>query len=338
MNTKDGILRALDGEPLRPPAIFTQSATAEQMQACGSFWPEAHCDPRKMADLALQPSRLYGFATARIPFNINNDAEAFGCTINRGTGIVYPSISSSPYRAADGIPDVPDLMSPEEFLATERISAMAEAARILSKREDLFTACGMNGPLACTNGLLGMENVLMASILDPNLLGRWFDAVVPHLCAYAKEMAELCDCVLFIEGADTDLIPPDSFPDSVGKRMPKLISASKGAFTAVHSCGDTYAVADKLASLGEDILSPEASKDPRRYRELVGNKVRLAGCVHPVQTLLSGSPEDVVREAERSAEAGFDIVTPECGVPPMTSGDNMLALSQYRERIGKEQR
>ena len=69
------------------------------------------------------------------------------------------------------------------------------------------------------------------------------------------------------------------------------------------------------------------------YMEKVAGRCKMFGTVNPVQTLLMGSPEDVVSEARRSADAGFDIITPECGVPPMTPDANLLALSQYRERL-----
>jgi [methyl-Co(III) methanol-specific corrinoid protein]:coenzyme M methyltransferase len=42
-------------------------------------------------------------------------------------------------------------------------------------------------------------------------------------------------------------------------------------------------------------------------------------------------PEDVLAEAKRAAEIGFDIVTPECGVPPQTPNENLMALAHYRE-------
>lgn len=86
MSTKDEIMKVFDdkGGDSHPPAIFTQTGTTGQMDACGVFWPEVNFDAEKMATLALQPHEMFGFATARVTYCITVDAEAFGCDIDRG--------------------------------------------------------------------------------------------------------------------------------------------------------------------------------------------------------------------------------------------------------------
>lgn len=54
MNTKDEIIGAMDGSDKKsPPAIFTQTGTIGQMNACGCYWPMANFDPNQMAGLSL---------------------------------------------------------------------------------------------------------------------------------------------------------------------------------------------------------------------------------------------------------------------------------------------
>ena len=77
----DAMNREHEGTP--PPALFSQTATFGQMDACGARWPEANFDAEKMMVLALQPSEMFGFATARIPFDITAEAERLGCDVDR---------------------------------------------------------------------------------------------------------------------------------------------------------------------------------------------------------------------------------------------------------------
>ncbi|MBR2255180.1 MAG: hypothetical protein IJ856_05145 [Candidatus Methanomethylophilaceae archaeon] len=93
MNGKDEIVDAMDGVgDSHPPALFTQTGTVPMMDACGCSWPEANFDADMMVRLALQPSELFGFATARVPFDITAEAERLGCTVNPGTRFSQPSV------------------------------------------------------------------------------------------------------------------------------------------------------------------------------------------------------------------------------------------------------
>ena len=49
MNSKDEIVRIFDGDKgdSHPPAIFTQTGTVGQMDACGAYWPDANFDAGK---------------------------------------------------------------------------------------------------------------------------------------------------------------------------------------------------------------------------------------------------------------------------------------------------
>ena len=332
MNGKDAIVRAMEGDrDVQPAAIFTQTATVSQMQNCGCFWPDAIYDPDKMVELSLQPNRMFGFSCARIPFNTNSDSEVFGCEINRGDEKIPPSVRGSPYMGDCDFVDAPeDFIGVDEFMSSERITSILEAAEKLSKHEEVFSTTSLNGPVAAIDNIVGMENVLMVSMMEPERVTKWLGTVTPHITELGRALSEVSDNVMFIEESDTEIFMPDMFDMMIGDFLPKVISAASGSFTTIHSCGNTFAIADKLASLGETALSPEASSDPTGYVEAVGGKAVLVGCVNPVQALMLGTPEDVVREARASAEAGFGIIAPECGVPPTASDENLLALFNYR--------
>lgn len=340
MNTKDEIVDAMDGKKrdLPPPAVFTQTGTVQQMEACGCFWPEANFDADKMTTLALQPSELFGFAITRVPFTIDVEARALGCTIEEGTRSSQPAVTGSPYRTGGDLAPVPEDLPPvDEFMKDGWMASVVSAAERLSKREDLFVTASMMGPLSVANFLGGFEEMAMGMILDPDLVEKWVERLVPYQKAYASRLTEVCDNVMIIEEADTNIIPPEMYHRLVAPYLPSVIKdARRESYCTVHSCGNTFDVAESLSGLGEDCLSPESSADRKGYVSKVGGRCRLLGAINPVRTLLQGSQSDMMDAIRASVDAGFDIIGPECGVPPATGNANLELLSHYRERLQQD--
>ena len=338
MNTKEEIVDVFDGHPtsdLPPPAVFTQTGTVGQMDACGATWPEANRDPEKMAALSLQFSKMFGFATARVPYCITVESERLGATLREGSMDTQPSIVTTPYISAD-IMDPPSggLMDPDEFASGGRCALVAEVAdRISREHEDLFVTAGMQDQLALASQLLGTENLLMAGFTDPDKVVRWLDALTPLICAYARRLSEAADNVVIIAGGSADLHTPDMFEAFSVPFAPRVVSSIRSSFSTIHTCGDTLLYADHMADYGADALSLETAPCPEEYLSTVGDRCLMVGSVAPVATLLMKGPADVVAEARRGAELGFDIITPECGVPPRTPNENLVALAHYRDRI-----
>ncbi len=332
MNTKDEIVDIMDGyEPIGspPPVLFTQTGTLELMQSCGVFWPEANFDARKMAELALQPSKVLGFATARIPFSVSAEAEAIGCFINPGRKNSQPYVTGSPWRVNENVdPFDGSIPSIDEFMSHPRIVMMTEAAEILS-RKDLFVTSMCDSPTMVASHVLGMENMLMGMMIDLNAVREWIDAFVPHICAMAHEMSTLCDNIMIISDLSTDITIPDLI-DHLVENNRKILSSIKDSFTTIHNCGDTIRTIDQIASLGADMVSLETSSNHEEYVEKCKGKMRLMGGVNTVRTLLNLQPSDVRRECLNAAELGFSLIAPECGVPPQTPNANLRALSEYR--------
>lgn len=62
-------LRKMDVDRM-PAVCFTQTATVEQMEACGAFWPQANEEPELIAKLAEAGHTVVGYEAVRVPFDI----------------------------------------------------------------------------------------------------------------------------------------------------------------------------------------------------------------------------------------------------------------------------
>lgn len=238
---------------------------------------------------------MFGFSTARIPFSIMVEPMGFGCSINSGTKNIPPYLVSSPFKNNVDFLDVPSgFISISDFVSSNIIRTVVSAAELISKREDLFLISGMSSPFTVISNILGIENTLIALYVDINRVTKWLNKITPYLCEYSKMLSEISDDVMVIEESDSEILPPEYFGTIIKNYTPKIISSARRTFTTIHSCGNTIKVAKMLASLGEDSLSPEASSNLLQYKKIVGDKVRLIGCVNPVKTLMMGTPNDVV--------------------------------------------
>jgi [methyl-Co(III) methanol-specific corrinoid protein]:coenzyme M methyltransferase len=334
MEPRERIIRAFsDGDGERPPAaIFTQSATVSQMDRCGAAWPEANYRADLMARLALEPSRSFGFLTVRVPFSITAEAQSLGCEVRDCGKSSQPMVVGSPYRDSGAVPDVPDMPSPEEFAASPLIGLAPEALRLAGKeRPGLFSVSGVAGPVSVVGLLLGIENLVMGTMSDMPLIGRWISAVQPLITAEAKLCAEAADCVQITDGlASPDILPLDEFDAVCGDRLRSIYSSLKCCKT-LHICGDCTETVGKMARIGADGISIDVQTDTATaVREAKGRTVLIGG-VGPVSPLYTGTPKDVKAEALASAEAGYGIIAPGCGVPPSASDENLRALAHYSD-------
>ncbi len=334
MEPKERIIAAFSGGDGSPPpaAVFTQSATVSQMDRCGASWPEANCRADLMARLALEAPRSFGFPTVRAPFSITAEAQSLGCEVRDNGKGSQPMVVGSPYREAGAVPDVPDLPSPEEFISLPLIKVAPEAVRLASKeRPGLFSVAGVAGPVSVAGLMLGIENLIMGTMMDMQLIGKWISALRPLISAEAELAAEAADCVQITDGiASPDMLPPDDFEAVCGEQLRPIYSRLKCCKT-LHICGDATAIVGKMARTGAGGISIDVQTDAAAAVKEAGGRAVLIGGVGPVSPLFTGTPKEVREEALASAEAGYGIIAPGCGVPPSTHDENLNALAHYSD-------
>ncbi len=331
MNTKQEIVDAMNGENKgsAPPALFSQTGTIELMSLCDSKWPKANFEKDAMIALALQPSKQFGFATVRIPFDLTSEAERLGCEIKEGSNSIQPSVVGSPWRT-ETLMEPPEFMPVDEFLSEGRCSMYVRTAERLSKEHpELFLTSCMNGPLEVAQFLVGPETFIMGLFMDPDIVTTWVDRVTPYQCEYARAMSAVSDNIFMITEAAEEILPPDYFP-MFAPYEKKVYSEIRESFSTTHVCGETEHVIDVLIDLGATALSVQSYDNPEGMVERYGDKAILVGGVDPISVLMQGTPDDVRNSAIKAAKAGYPIIAPECGVPPQTTNANLQALADYR--------
>ncbi|MCL2607075.1 MAG: MtaA/CmuA family methyltransferase [Methanomassiliicoccaceae archaeon] len=334
MTPRERVLAAMRKEKVdRPPvAVFTQSATIGQMEALNVFWPEAHSNPKAMAKLGAGQADVLGFEAVRAPFCLTAEAERLGCMVDPGKQDRTPMLKTHPFKFDPmmGEYDEPNLMSPEEFLKSGRPAAVLEGIKLLkeSHGKDYVVVAGNTGPFTLAGHLVSTENLVFGIMMAPDEVTKWIKAVNPLCKAYTQALSDAgADVIQMSEpSASTDLLSPDMFDDYAGSYLKECLASVKDAFSVLHICGNTTPLIDHMVGTGVSGLSIEEKVDPKEGVRLVNKRAFVVGNVGVVNPLLQGTPEDCYKHGKIVKEAGFDVVSPGCGLSALISNDNLKAL------------
>ena len=334
MTPRERVLAAMKQEKLdRPPvAVFTQSATIDQMDAINTYWPEAHSNAKMMCELGAAQATVFGFEAVRSSFCLTAEAEALGCRVDPGKKDRTPMLKAHPFKfdPMAGEYDEPNLMAPEDFLKTGRPAVILEATKLMKEKygKEYAVIAGNTGPFTLAGHLVSTENLVFGIMMDPDKVKEWVDAVNPIIKAYCQALADAgADVIQMSEpSASTDLLSPDMFTEYAGSYVKASLAATKGADTVLHICGDTKPILGHMIETGVTGLSIEEKVDSAEAVKIVNGRAALVGNVGVVAPLLQGTPEDCAAAGKRIAAAGFNVVSPGCGLSALIPGANLKAL------------
>jgi len=334
MTPRERVLAAMKQEELdRPPvAVFTQSATVGEMENCGAAWPEAHSDAKLMAKLGAAQATYYGFEAVRSAFCLTAEAERLGCMVDPGKINSTPMIKKHPFKfdAMEDVYDEPNLMDPEEFLKGGRPAVVIEATKLLKEQygNEYAAIAGNTGPFTLAGHMVSTENLVFGIMMNPEMVIKWIDAVNPIVKAYSQALADAgADIIQMSEpSSSTDLLSPDMFTEYSGNYVKTSLACVNGADSVLHICGDTSEIIPLMADTGVTGISVEEKVDSAEAVRIAAGRVACVGNVGVVNPLLQGTPEDCAAAAKRIAEAGFNVISPGCGLSALIKDENLFAL------------
>lgn len=308
-----------------PAVCFTQTATIEQMEASGAYWPEAHADAKKMATLAEAGYTIIGFEAVRVPFDITAEAELFGCGIKAGDLKQQPSVIKHSVKNLEDMDKIKDYS-----LKEGRVGLILEAIKILSEKygKELPVIGSMIGPFSLAqhiNGDAWFGNLFTGEDIVPALLDFCSDFNV----AYAKAMVENgADTIAIIDPtASYELIGGEFYEKYALPYQKKIVDAMKelDVGTVLHICGNTtngLAIMDKT---GVDGISVDQRVDIKTATGNVENAI-IIGNIDPVAVLWNGTPEDVAEASKKILDVGVGLLSPGCGIVSMTPNANLQKM------------
>lgn len=321
-------LDAVASKPTPRPAVGsgTSIVTDELMTIAGAAFPEAHTDSELMAKLAIAGHTILGYDVVMPLFGVWHESAALGCPVEWGDRLHMPDCRKVIWKTDA------DIKLTKDFLKHVAAKTPLEAISILKGElgEDAVVCGKVFGPWTLGYHVFGVEEFLVNTLLEPDMIRRAIDKLKQVTIWYAQAQIEAgADCLLLADHATRDLCGPDMYRDFLLSVHGELVECI-GCPLILHICGDTkdrikYIRQSKIACFHWDTKCG----GPEVVRQLAGEQLSLMGGIGNLDTLYK-TPEDVRKQADAAAQAGINIIGPECAVPLDVKVENLKAISDIR--------
>ncbi|OPY33155.1 MAG: Methylcobamide:CoM methyltransferase MtbA [Methanomassiliicoccales archaeon PtaU1.Bin124] len=334
LNEKERLLNMLDRQPVDrvPCACPLQTGTVELMAACGSYWPDANHDPKKMSVLAKAAHDLAGIESVRVPFDVTVDASAFGAATGYDAVDRQPAIIDTVMSEPEMVSDTP---IPDPW-KDGRAPVLLEAIHELSRLEDVPVICGIVAPFMLAAQLRGGQVTLMDLILRPDVVKEALEKAMEWDVAFAKAAIDAgADVITLIDAtASGDILSPSQYEEFALPYQKFVLHEidQAGGYGILHICGDTHQNMPLMLRSRAKGISVDQCMDIGWVKEQARGKAAVIGNVNPTSTLLFGRTEDVSNEAQECLRDGCDVLAPGCGFAPRTPLANMRAMVSVATR------
>ena len=322
-------LDAVQGKPVPRPAFGpgTSIVTEELMDLVGAEFPAAHLDAGSMTRLALAGHTVLDFDVVMPLFSVWHESAAVGCPVEWGTKGRMPDCRGHIWEAAD------DIRFTKDFLQHPAAQAPLKSLTMLKKElgEDSAVCGKVFGPWTLGYHFFGVENWLMNAVLEPAMIKTCIEEMMNITLWFAKAQIEAgADCLLLGDHATRDLCGPAMYEEFLLPVHAELARAIDCPLI-LHICGDTRDRIGLVRETGLDCFHWDTkSGAPAEIRALAGPDLALMGGISNLAVLNNGTEEDVVRQAQRAAAAGINVIGPECAVPLGVSVKNLKAITRIK--------
>jgi uroporphyrinogen decarboxylase len=162
--------------------------------------------------------------------------------------------------------------------------------------------------------VIGLENFLMALVLEPQFADRLMDRItdiyIESCSNYLDELGKYLHVFIYYDdlcGQDGWMIRPDLYRKMIKPKQQRLVEAVRRKTDAklfYHSCGASYTLIPDLIDIGFDIINPvqvsARGMDTRRLKQDFGRDIVFwGGGVDTQRVLPFGKPAEVVDEVKR---------------------------------------
>jgi MtaA/CmuA family methyltransferase len=335
MNSKERFMNALLKKDVdrKPVACANQTATVDQMDKLGIYWPEAHKDAEKMAALSAAAWTETGLECIGMPYCQTIESEILGCSL-MWSDIRFESdrenmAGAIPAVDFKGFKSVKDITIPDNILESGRIPVVLRALEISAEKygDEVAILGHIDGPFSLATQLVGPENIFMAMMKDPDIIKEFIDLAVVFATEYGNAMYDHGADVVVVEDmlSTGELLGPKFYKIHSYPGAKELIGKIKGP-NMLHICGRTDDLFDDMIATGTNCISIDSNADGKLAAEKANEKgISVSGQVDAL-VLLNKTPEDIKAETIKSIEAGFDIIAPSCAIPPATPNINLKAM------------
>lgn len=306
-----------------PACTLSSVATVELMDLVEAPFPEAHLDAEMMARLAATSHEVLGMDTIMPVWHSQLESDALGGDTDWAEKDNWPS----PSRFLISDPD--QVKVPDDFRERPTMKTVTDAIRLLRRRyPDVAVVGKVYGPWSVAYQMVGIEDFLMDTILDPDKVRRYLDAFLPACIDSARAQFEAgADAVMWADHTTGDLCSAETYRDFL-LEMHQRVTQEIGGPSVFHCCGKTIDRVHLFANAGWDCFHFESQVDAREARVAAGERMSLFGNLNNPRLLYQGTPDDVYQACWELLDTGVDGLAPEGSVPLVTKKGPLQAIAR----------
>jgi len=324
-------------EPPRLP-VTVIGGGSWNVNLAGKTFAQIKEHPEKIADVFILAFRKVGHDLLVTGSNfLHYPIHFLGCPIKDDS-------SDSPALLGTVIQSLDDLVSlkTEKVLQNPIMQGIIRShylvADVIGKETVVMPAVW--APFTCAASIMGTSAFMSAIIEDPERLLeliKFSTELTWAICEPILEHEDILGIDLTDPVASGDMISPTTFKKFVAPFLKDLVGRikAKGKYCMIHICGNTTRLLEDIVKIGPTCFSLESKVDLRKAKEILGGKVCVAGNVEPTGAFLSGTPEEVVKEAKACIEAwsegGGYILATGCDFPKSVPLENVMALMSLKD-------
>ena len=303
MNSKQLLKSKLAGQPtdrtLFCPAIYEHKAAL-----LGKSPSEVSQSAELTAESVFAEYETYKPDALVVGIDIYNiEAQALGCGVRVPDGI--ESVPVVDQRILSDISQLDKLVMCDPQ-SSARMPLVLDAAKAVNNKlgEEVYVRGAISGPYSIAAELLGVENAIMAMVMQPDEFAKLMqfttEVAINYGLAFVARGVEVC---VFDSQAAPPLISPDLFEQMVLPYTQKLNGALKAAgaeFIEYVIGGQTEPVAESLCKMDADILLSDFVCDPEALMSLSPNAV-VRRNVSPI-TIENGDKDEIASQVKDAVE------------------------------------
>ncbi|RPJ00940.1 MAG: MtaA/CmuA family methyltransferase, partial [Deltaproteobacteria bacterium] len=249
----------------------TSVISVELMEKTGVFFPEAHLNPEKMAELAAGGYEILGFDTVMPEFSVDQEAEALGCVVDWGGPTMMPDAKTHPVK------EVSDLNVPEKLLEKPSMKVVLRALELLRKEYGSHVGIigKIMGPWTLSYHMAGVQEFLLWTLIDPDKVRRLLDKLKEVAITFARAQLQAgADVVVVADHATGDLVSPKTYRDFLLPVHREINQRIEGP-TILHLCGNCSDRLRLFVEAGFDAYHFEWQVDAKMAVQTVNHEMSL---------------------------------------------------------------
>jgi MtaA/CmuA family methyltransferase len=248
-----------------------------------------------------------------------------------GADVHFPvdSVPQCRQPIVKSIDDARQLKNPDIYKAERTLDRIEGAKEYRKRIGDSVPVIGwIEGPLAETCDLAGVNATLLNLIMEPDLVKILIDKTTVTAREFAKAQVEAgCD-IIGMGDAICSQISDDQYREYVKEKHLEIVDYihSLGAAVKIHICGDITHLLPDLKDVKPDILDLDWMVDMENAYDILGNEIIRCGNLDPVRVIEQHSTEDLsvkVRELCRKEKDKRFILSGGCEITVDTPAENL---------------